>query len=205
MKGGLVYQFRITLLGIKPTIWRRIQVPESYSFWDLHVAVQEVMGWLDYHLHVFRFAAAEGTRPIAIGIPDEDDPNDPIIPGWPVGIADRFIRPGMAAVYEYDFGDGWEHEVLLEGNLLREPKVKYPRCLAGERACPPEDCGGIPGYQELLKVLRNPRHGEHADMVAWLKGYPGKYHPFDPAEFDPKGVRFMDPKKRFEGAFSGKG
>lgn len=205
MKSGLVCQFRITLLGIAPAIWRRIQVPESYSFWDLHVAIQDAIGWLDYHLHAFRFEAKQGRRVVMIGIPDEEFEEDSFIPSWTVPIADQFIRPGMTAVYEYDFGDGWEHEVLLEGILVREPKAKYPRCLDGERACPSEDCGGIPGYQELLKVLRNPRHREYADTIAWLKGHARNYHPYDPANFDPKGVRFMNPRKRFKMAFSGKG
>lgn len=170
MKDGLVCQFKISLFGISPAIWRRIQVPETYTFWDLHVAIQDSMGWLDYHLHVFRFDGAEGRRAIDIGIPDEDNPRDAIIPGWTAGIVDRFIRPGMSASYEYDFGDGWIHEVLLGGNLIREPKAKYPKCLAGARACPPEDCGGIPGYRELLKVLvtRNTRN-----MQAWLAGWAG--------------------------------
>lgn len=203
MKGGIIYQFKITLLAISPVIWRRIQVPESYTFWDLHVAIQDAMGWLDYHLHVFRFDGAEGRRAIDVGIPDEDNPRDAIIPGWTAGIADRFIRPGMFATYEYDFGDGWIHKVLLEGILLAEAKAKYPKCLAGERACPPEDCGGVPGYMSLLKILRNRRHPDYAEYTNWLSGQARKNRPFDPTRFDPADVRFMNPKKRLGKAVSG--
>ncbi|OGT84977.1 MAG: hypothetical protein A3H91_01985 [Gammaproteobacteria bacterium RIFCSPLOWO2_02_FULL_61_13] len=205
VKGGPVYQFKISLLGISPAIWRRIQVPESYTFWDLHVAIQDSMGWLDYHLHAFRFAAVEGRRAIEIGIPGQGDSDDATIPGWSVGIADRFIRPGISVIYEYDFGDGWVHEVLLEGMLLREPKTRYPKCLAGARACPPEDCGGISGLRELLKVLRNPKHPEYAGMVGWLGGHARNYLPYEPDQFDPSKVRFMNPKQRLEKALSGKG
>jgi hypothetical protein len=203
VKDGPVYQFKISLLGISPAIWRRILVPEDYTFWDLHVAIQDAMGWLDYHLHVFRFDGAEGRRAVDIGIPDEDNPRDAIICGWTAGIADRFIRPGMYATYEYDFGDGWIHKVLLEGILLREPKTRYPKCLAGGRACPPEDCGGISGYRELLKILRNPKHAEYAGMVGWLGGHARNYLPYEPEQFDPAKVRFMNPKKRLEKALSG--
>ncbi|MGH8120684.1 MAG: plasmid pRiA4b ORF-3 family protein [Gammaproteobacteria bacterium] len=205
VKGRLVYQFKITLLGISPGIWRRIQVPESYTFWDLHVAIQDAMGWLDYHLHVFRFEPSDGKRAIEIGIPDEDDPQGSIIAGWTVDSADQFIRPGVRALYEYDFGDGWEHEILLEGILLREPKIKYPKCIGGERACPPEDCGGVPGYQNLVRILRNSRHGEYRDYVNWLKQHVGDYYPYDPAGFDAGAVRFSNPRKRWEKAFTGKG
>ena len=201
-KNGLIYQFKITLLDISPRIWRRIQVPEHYTFWDLHVAVQDSMGWLDCHLHAFRFQKSDGKRAVEIGIPDEEDQHNLTLPGWEVGIADYFIRPGVAALYEYDFGDGWAHGILLESVLLGEPKVKYPKCIDGERACPPEDSGGIGGYYRLLKILGNPNHREHADSVAWLKGHAGNYHPYDPARFEPEAVRFTNPKRRWEKAFA---
>jgi hypothetical protein len=199
----MIHQYRVSLQGIVPVVWRRIQVPESYSFWDLHVAIQDSMGWLDYHLHAFRFSGNE-RRTIEIGIPDQDSVH-PVQSGWEVGIADHFIKPGVSALYEYDFGDGWEHEILLEAVLLGEPKQKYPLCLAGERACPPEDCGGAPGYQHLLTVLRSREHPEHTEMVDWLKGHIRNYHPFDPERFDPQTVRFSNPKKRWTKAFAEKG
>lgn len=200
-----VYQFRIELQEIEPPIWRRIQVPTRYNFWDLHVALQDAMGWLDYHLHVFRLRLPGKKKATAIGIPDEEGYGEVILPGWEVPITEYFTEPGKSALYEYDFGDGWSHTVLLEEILLKNKRVRYPRCIAGERACPPEDCGGVPGYYELLEVLGNPRHPEYRDHIAWLKGHAKNYYPYDPEKFDPKRVKFWDPKERWRRAFSGAG
>lgn len=199
-----IHQYKVSLRDISPAIWRRIQVPESYTFWDLHVAIQDSMGWLDYHLHAFRFPQAAGRRLVGIGIPDGGS-DHPVLPGWKVRIVDHFTRPGVVALYEYDFGDGWEHDVVFEDVLPREPKHKYPRCIAGERACPPEDCGGAPGYEHLVHVLRQPKHPEHAESVDWLKGHAKNYHPFDPSHFNAHAVRFSDPKKRWAKAFASRG
>jgi len=100
---------------------------------------------------------------------------------------------------EYDFGDSWHHEILFEGILLKEKKVKYPVCLAGERACPPEDCGGIWGYESLLKILRDPKHEEYESMVEWLSGWYGKYNP---EKIDRGTIKFDNPKTRWNKAFS---
>jgi len=202
-KRHLVYEFKVTLNGIQPPIWRRIQVPASYSFWALHVALQDAMGWLDYHLHVFEIRRPCKRKAVEIGIPDEDFDDHVILPGWEVPIAKHFTAPGSAAVYRYDFGDGWEHEVLLEGILLKEKGAKYPKCIAGERACPPEDCGGVPGYFNLLDILADPQHEEHEEMLAWLKGHAKNYYPYCPDEFDPGQVRFDDPEERWRLAFCG--
>ncbi|MGQ0654682.1 MAG: plasmid pRiA4b ORF-3 family protein [Betaproteobacteria bacterium] len=200
----MIHQYKISLRYISPTIWRRIQVPGGYTFWDLHVAIQDSMGWLDYHLHAFRFARGDGKHPVEIGIADGES-EYPVLAGWEVGIADHFTRPGVFALYEYDFGDGWEHDIVLEDILPHEPKQTYPRCIAGERACPPEDCGGVPGYEHLVEVLRRPKHPEHAESVEWLKGHARNYHPFDPDRFNARTVRFSNPKKRWAKAFAGRG
>jgi hypothetical protein len=199
-----IHQYKVSLRDISPAIWRRIQVPQSYTFWDLHVAIQDSMGWLDCHLHTFRFPQAVGKRPVEIGIPDGES-DHPVLPGWEVRLGDYFSRPGVVALYEYDFGDGWEHDVLFEDVLTSEPKQKYPRCIAGERACPPEDCGGLPGYEHLVDVLRQPKHPEHAESVDWLKGHAKNYYPFDPDNFNEHAVRFSDPKKRWAKAFAIRG
>jgi len=196
----IILQFKITLLGIKPQIWRRIQVPVGYSFWDLHVALQDAMGWLDYHLHAFRFHQSARDQ-IQIGMPDQFG-DLAILPGWEVALTDYFKDPGDVALYEYDFGDGWDHELLLEGILIKEKRLKYPRCIDGERACPPEDCGGVGGYYNLLEILENPEDEEYKAMVEWLKGHLKNYHPYKPDQFDPKKVKFDDPKMRWEHAFS---
>lgn len=158
------------------------------------------MGWFDCHLHAFCLKRPHGKKIIEIGIPTDDFDDIEILPGWDEYIADYFWEPGRTAKYEYDFGDSWHHEILLEGILLKEKGTKYPICIDGQRACPPEDCGGIWGYENLLKVLRNPNHEEYESMTEWLSGWYGKY---DPEAFDPKKVKFDNPKKRWMKAFSG--
>jgi len=192
-----IYQFRISLLEIAPAIWRTIQVPGTYSFWDLHVAIQDSMGWLDYHLHLFRLTKPGADAVVQIGIPDDDafEGDEPILPGWAIPIAGYFTRPGAAARYEYDFGDSWEHEVTLEAIVPRQTKKRYPACLAGERRCPPEDCGGVRGYEDLMAVMHDPSHEEYESTLRWLGGR------FEPERFDPGKVKFDNPRKRWELAF----
>ncbi len=169
----------------------------SYSFWDLHVAIQDAMGWLDYHLHMFRLRGTGLGERAEIGIPDPDgDDLMPCLAGWEVPLAAYLEQVGDRAVYEYDFGDGWEHEVTLEEIGERAAGTRYPICLAGRRACPPEDCGGIPGYEELLAALGDPAHPEHAEFLEWVGGE------FDPEAFDPTEVEFDDPRSRWQIAFS---
>ncbi|HID93190.1 MAG TPA: plasmid pRiA4b ORF-3 family protein [bacterium (Candidatus Stahlbacteria)] len=184
-----VYQFKITLEGIKPRIWRRIQVPETYTFWDLHVAIQDAMGWLDYHLHEFEIVDPSTGLKVNIGMPDEDFGRE-ILPDWKQKIADYFSMENRSADYVYDFGDNWEHKIRLEKILPRNKNINYPICIKGERACPPEDCGGDLGYARLLEILKNPNHEEYEEMLEWVGGK------LDPEHFDPKEVSFDDPEKR---------
>ncbi len=153
-----VYQFKVTLKGVRPPIWRRIRVPETYTFWELHVAIQDAMGWLDYHLHAFHGQDPTTGREEEIGIPDDDgeawDPQ--VIPGWERRIAPFFTPGNPRMEYVYDFGDDWQHEIKLEKILPSQEDVTYPRCVAGKRACPPEDCGGVWGYGELLEIISDP-------------------------------------------------
>ena len=200
MKKKIAYRFKIELSDIEPLIWRLIEVPSTYSFWDLHVAIQDSMGWLDYHLHSFSLLPPRKRKPVLIGIPD-DEYEDNTLPGWEVPLTQFFKEPGDEVAYDYDFGDGWHHRIVLEGIYLQEKEKKYPNCLDGKRACPPEDCGGIPGYYNLLEILDNKRHEEHEDMIHWLSGHAKNYHPYDSESFDPNGVEFWDPKKRWKMAF----
>ncbi|HID95704.1 MAG TPA: plasmid pRiA4b ORF-3 family protein [Candidatus Latescibacteria bacterium] len=193
-KFNQVYQFKITLCGIRPPIWRRIQVPETYTFWDLHVAIQDVMGWADYHLHEFEMASPKNREKVRIGIPEGDFDRE-VLPGWEPKIADYFTQENKSADYVYDFGDDWEHKIELEKILPREKNVEYPICIKGKRACPPEDCGGIGGYYNLLEIIRDPNHEGYEEMIEWLGGE------FDPEHFDVKGVSFDDPDKRRKIAF----
>ena len=190
-----VYQFKITLKGTKPPIWRRIQVPETYTFWDLHVAIQDAMGWDDYHLHEFIFTLPITKIEVHIGIPMEDDLDETMLPGWEINISDFFSLENHKGDYCYDFGDGWQHDIILEKILPRETGVISTRCVDGKRACPPEDCGGIGGYVEFLEVIGDPANERHEDMLDWVGGS------FDPEDFNPSEVKFDDPAKRFKIAF----
>ena len=198
MKHKVALQFRIELLDIEPMVWRRIEVPSGYSFWDLHVALQDSMGWLDYHLHEFTIKPRHKRKPIAIGLPLDDHAQDglDVTPGWEVPVSRYLDRPGDECLYLYDFGDDWRHRVVLEGMHIQKAGVKYPVCVDGEGACPPEDCGGIPGYYRLLDILADAGHEEHEEMVDWLSGHLTKYWPYDPARFECGDVTFDNPKRR---------
>lgn len=194
-----VYQFKITLKHIKPPIWRRIQVPETYTFWDLHVAIQDAMGWTDSHLHEFAITNPSTGEKAVIGIPDEGfdyDMGRTTLPDTKQKISKWFSEQNNKAEYIYDFGDNWEHAVKLEKILPREKEIDYPICTAGQRACPPEDCGGIGGYEHFLEIIMDPEHEEYEEMLEWAGG------DFDPERFNPDGVFFDDPDDRFEYAFS---
>ena len=193
-----IYQFKITLRDIKPPIWRRIQVPASYTFWDLHVAIQDAMGWLDYHLHAFRVKNPATGETEEIGIPDDEGSawaDQKIKVGWEMKISDHFSSENSKASYTYDFGDGWEHGLKLEKILPRDMAMTYPICTAGKRACPPEDCGGAAGYYNLLDVLADRTHAEYQETLDWLGGG------FDPERFNPRDVQFDDPQERWEYVF----
>ncbi|MBU3968255.1 MAG: plasmid pRiA4b ORF-3 family protein [Euryarchaeota archaeon] len=186
-----VYQFKITLQGIKPPVWRRIQVPETCTFWDMHVAIQDVMGWSDYHLHEFEIMNPSTGLEVNIGLPD-DEFGRKVLVGRNQKIADYFSMENPLADYFYDFGDNWEHKIKLEKILPREKTVDYPICIKGKRACPPEDVGGIGGYEDFLEIIKNPDHEEYEEMLEWAGGE------FDPEYFDCEEVSFDDPGKRLK-------
>jgi hypothetical protein len=161
------YQLKIVLLGSKPPIWRRLQVPGDASLGWLHAVLQVTMGWTNSHLHHFLTRDARYTYPRDNddmgfgGPPDRDEARATLAQVAPV--------EGEQFGYEYDFGDSWEHEITVEKILPGEAATAtIALCLDGARACPPEDCGGIWGYAELLKTLKNPKHPEHKTMKEWL-------------------------------------
>jgi hypothetical protein len=191
-----VFRFRIELKDAPFPIWRLIDVPENYSFWDLHVAIQDSMGWQDYHLHEFQATRPKSRLPEPVGLPHDEVMLPEVLPGWEIPISKFFQKPGDAMEYLYDFGDGWQHEVTLAGIILAETGQRYPACVYGAGACPPEDCGGVGGYEHLLTVIQDEHHEEHSHLVTWLRGMsPGNW-PFDPERFDHQAVRFDSPKKR---------
>jgi Plasmid pRiA4b ORF-3-like protein len=192
-----VHQFLIVLAQTDPLVWRRIQVPAAYTFWDLHVAIQDAMGWLDCHLHEFTFVPPDRERTERVGIPgDEWVGERPCKPGWTVPVSPN-VREGMPPMlYLYDFGDDWRHIVMYEGMEALDEALTYPRCLGGARRCPPEDCGGPHGYVEFLAAVADRKHPEHAALLRWAGGS------FDPNDFDPSAVTFDDPQKRWSIAFA---
>src|SRR5579862_4651402 len=151
MSNEVVFQFKIILQNIRPAIWRCIQIKKQCTFWDLHVAIQDAMGWSDSHLHELRvFNPATGKKEY-IGIPgDEGEDVHPMLAGWDVEV-EHYMRSeaNHEMLYLYDFGDSWEHLVEFEGEQEKNFD-KYPVCIAGARACPPEDVGGIPGYENFI-------------------------------------------------------
>jgi Plasmid pRiA4b ORF-3-like protein len=172
-----VYQFKITLLESHPPIWRRIQVKDG-KLDKLHENIQTAMGWTNSHLHHFRINdQLYGDPELMQENFEELEYKD----STTTKISDILPRDGKGFrfVYEYDFGDSWEHEVLFEGILLAESKVKYPLCLDGARACPPEDCGGVWGYADFVEAIQNPDNEQHEEMLEWVGGK------FDPERFDP--------------------
>jgi len=196
-----VHQFLIVLANTDPLGWRRIQVPEYYSFWDLHVAIQDAMGWSDSHLHEFlAIVDSADTRVERFGIPgDEFLDERPTRAGWTVRLSSVIGRGDLPMVYLYDFGDDWRHLVMYEGPALIERRTTYPRCLSGARKCPPEDCGGVHGYMEFLEAIDDPKHERHSELVEWIGSA------FDPDDFDATTIAFDDPKKRWKIAFEDSG
>lgn len=176
IKSDRLFQFKITLLDIKPAIWRRIQIPDC-TLPDLHEYIQAAFGWWNYHLHLFEIAGTTYMEPD----PDGDDWGMEFEDERRMLISKLLPKSGKRTrwIYEYDLGDSWQHEVLFEGFPPTDPKAKFPLCLEGARACPPEDCGGWPGYVNYLDAISDPKHEEHREMVRW-RG------PFDPEAFDVK-------------------
>ena len=172
-----LYQFKVTLLGSTPPIWRRIHVQDC-TLDKLHEHIQTAMGWTNSHLHQFEIKGERYGDPELLCDSFEDFECED---STATMLSEILPKTGkrFAFKYAYDFGDGWEHEVLYEGSPPLEKGNKYPLCLEGERACPPEDVGGVWGYAEFLEVIADPKHEQYYDFEEWA----GE---FDPAKFSPK-------------------
>jgi hypothetical protein len=170
---GPVLQVKISLLGSsRPPVWRRLLVPADIRLDRLHGVIQAAMGWENCHMHVFSDGSREWCPDPDLGRGDERRAT----------LGQLLKRAGKRIRYTYDFGDDWEHEIVLEGVLAAEPGVRYPVCVTGNGACPPEDCGGVWGYEDLRKVLADPAHEQHTEMLEWLCLQ--AVAEFDPARFD---------------------
>jgi hypothetical protein len=165
-----VVSLKVTLRGTKPPVWRRLLVSGAMTLGDLHDAIQAAMGWDDSHLHAFDIGGERyGDRRSLDDVADENRVT-----------LDGLLKSGVARfAYTYDFGDDWEHTVAFEKSVPAAEGVSYPICIAGKRNCPPEDCGGIWGYEQLLAILADPAHPEHAERIDWIGDE------FDPDEFHP--------------------
>lgn len=156
------FQIRTELADIVPTIWRRFVVPSSLTLTELHAVIQGAMGWQDSHLHMFEIDGQSYEIP-------EDDELGPE-PGYLDERRHRLIdllSVGLGFSYKYDFGDGWRHTVVVEDALTLQPWEAHPTMIAGERACPPEDCGGPYRYADFLEALTDPKHPEHESTAKW--------------------------------------
>ena len=171
-----IFQIKVTLDGIKPPVWRRLLVPGDISLRQFHDILQVAFGWTDSHLHMFRAGEDIYGSPDPYGEPGSMK-NDAR-----VKLGRVLAKPRDSLIYEYDFGDSWTHQVVLEKVIPETAPANAPSCIGGARACPPEDCGGWWGYVELLKAIRDPRHPEHDEMLEWVGG------DFDPERFDPDAV-----------------
>lgn len=174
-------QLKVTLLDIKPAIWRRLLVPAAIKLPKFHAVLQLAFGWTNSHLHAFRL---------------DDDVYEAIYPDdWDQDFAgsgqrhdekkfrlcDLLHAPDDYLIYEYDFGDSWQHEVVLD-KILPASGARFASCLAGARAGPPEDCGGVPGYENLVEAMADPEHPERAELLEWLG------EPFAPDAFNPESL-----------------
>jgi hypothetical protein len=164
--GTPLYRLKITLRNCKPLIWRRIVVRADMKLDRLHHVIQNAMGWSDCHLHQFVVGG------VYYGPPDRegDDFGTETLNEKRYTVTDLAPGAKQKFIYEYDFGDSWEHEVLVEAVLPPDPDFKHPACLGGANACPPEDCGGVPGYYDLLAALADPKHEQHEEMKEWVDG-----------------------------------
>lgn len=165
-----IYQIKIELVGIKPPVWRRVLVPGDISLSNLHYTIQFVMGWQDSHLHMFHV----GKEHFGAKYHDLDKVQDE----RKVILQDIAPEAGAEFIYEYDMGDSWTHQIRVEKITPETAEFQGIECLAGARACPPEDCGGVWGYENMLAAIRDPKHEQHDEMVEWLG------EDFDPEAFD---------------------
>ncbi|AFY68785.1 plasmid pRiA4b ORF-3 family protein [Thalassoporum mexicanum PCC 7367] len=172
-----VYQLKISLDDIRPPIWRRVQVLDNITLRNLHWVIQLAMGWTNSHLHAFevgrypqeqRYGMVIDAYDTELGLKDDKK----------VYLSKIVDGEKFKFFYQYDFGDGWDHIILVEKILPIDPEVSYPICIKGKRACPPEDCGGVWGYMDLIDILQDPEHPDHESMLEWVDDG------FDPNRFD---------------------
>lgn len=161
----MIYQFLITLKESDPLVWRRIAVPADYTLYKLHMAIQGAFGWENSHL--FQFSQTGFMDKICYGYPGDDiDPEVTTIDARKTKVSRIFKKEGQTYCYIYDFGDGWDHQIIFEKTLAED--LNAPYCIDGKGACPPEDVGGLSGYYQMVKILNKKSHPEKAEYIQWL-------------------------------------
>lgn len=200
-----ILQLKIVLKNIRPPIWRRILIPSDSTFWELHIAIQDSFGWEDYHLHEFFIGKAYDRNAIRINLPyPEDnifgDKTTPLIE-YKTILSDFLNKIGSKINYIYDFGDNWEHEILLEKISKRDLCQTYPYVLSGKRACPWEDSGGPYAYQDKINILKNKNHKEYNEIADWV-GI-NNFEELDLESFYPNDVIFRNPATELQRTLKG--
>lgn len=175
----MIVRLRVDLDEVTPRVRRLIEVPLGVTLADLHVIIQLAVGWTDSHLYEFSLGRSCYGEPD----PDDDFGGAEILSAARARLADALKPATKSFNYIYDFGDGWEHTIRVEARSPAEPGASYPRLLAAEGRCPPEDVGGPYGYADFLQAIRNPAHPEHEHFREWYDA------PFDPADADEAGIR----------------
>lgn len=189
-----VYQLKVTLKDIKLPVWRRLLIPSNATFWELHIAIQDSFGWEDYHLHEFFVGPAWDRNVTHIAIPNPED-------DWGEGKEaldesetklEEFLSEDQPKLtYVYDFGDNWEHKVILEKVSPIDSNQVYPQVVTGKRACPWEDSGGTGGYEYKIEILKDKKHPEHREIADWVGV--DDFNDLDLKSFEPEGVIFRNP------------
>jgi hypothetical protein len=169
-----VYQLKITLKDCRPPIWRRVQGRSDTTLAQLHWVIQFSMGWTNSHLHSFTIQGIE----YGVPMPEFDFDDMEVLDERSVQLSTVIPGEKFKFSYLYDFGDSWEHDILVEKVLEADPEISYPICIKAQRACPPEDCGGVWGYRNFLEAIQDPDHPEHDELLEWVGGS------FDPEDAD---------------------
>ena len=163
-----VARLRISLSDTDPEIWRVVEVPVEANLKMIHDVIQAAMGWQDYHL--WEFEAGERRY----GLPDPEWPNDTLSAARNIKLKTLMNRGIRQLDYTYDMGDNWHHSIVIEAVEPGQPDTKYPRYIDGAQRCPPEDCGGTPGFENFLDAIADATHEDHAELTEW---YDGTFNP----------------------------
>lgn len=190
-----VYQLKITIKDSRPPIWRRLLLPSTATFWELHIAIQDSFSWEDYHLHEFFIGSAWDRNAVRINIPNPEndffgEEKEPLDESKT--LLHEFLSEQQPKItYVYDFGDNWEHQTVLEKILPFDLSAVYPQVVAGKRTCPWEDSGGIGGYEQKIEILKDKKHEEYEEISEWVGV--DSFEQLNLESFDPDDVIFRNP------------